>query len=95
MKAWTQVLEGCDCENADNLDKDIKNEEENSELERERVQMMDFPTQVFVTCSEVQEVIVAEVGIVDFPRLGSCVHRTRGKCLMNCLKSDMMPPRKK
>lgn len=49
MEALTQVLEDCDREDVGNVDKAIKFWDEEYELDREREQMTQYPTQDFAT----------------------------------------------
>lgn len=49
MDAQMQTSEDVDCEDANNGDKDIQNELEESELARKQGQTMDYPTRDFAT----------------------------------------------
>lgn len=61
LDAWTQVLEDCEREDADNIDEEIGLEYREMHLNRERAETTKYPSQYFATRSEVQKLITAEL----------------------------------
>lgn len=61
MDARIQDWENGDGESADTLNEDIEIEDKGSELENERTQKTEYPTQDSVTRSKVQDMIAAEL----------------------------------
>lgn len=61
MDAWTEVLEDCDRKEADEIDEDIRIEDENLELDRDRAETTAYPAQNFFTHLEVQLLVAADM----------------------------------
>lgn len=61
MEAWTKALDDGDGGDVYNFHEVFKIEDKGSELYRGRAEMMEHPTQNFVTHSDVQDMIAAEL----------------------------------
>lgn len=80
MDAWTRAVEDPDGKKAKIVDEDIDNKVEESEMHRERAQKTEDPTQDFVTLSEVQDMIAAQMELSASPLYLSCIGRgSRGQ----------------
>lgn len=61
LNAWKQALGDHNCKDVTNVQEDIVVEDEESEVDSERIYMTEYRTQEFVTCLEVQKMIAAEM----------------------------------